>query len=627
MSSMTYNLGGLFSIGEDFEDEDLLGTDWAVRSPPGPAAVAAAVSSRALRPSWVARREPGEDRPQRTAERSAALCVGTASRSSENTVAGQTVAPGLRQLSSSPQPRPLRPPTLNNTQPKLASPQSHADPEASPKPRVAQDDFDDWDVDLADLDECDVPMGQPPQPPAPTSPALTSPAPTVEPASSAKVLRPPTCGGIRTLPERTRTELSAARQPCGSSSHNLPLRTLSAAHERSPAPPQSPSVFPGLTATSPAPSPISRTLIRPQEPQRPWATTVTSPQPRGLFETVSPAPPSSSSSSPVSSTALSPHPLHTPVLTNRLVQLVSASNKLPKKRPRSEPHRPRARRFPGPAGLLPQQPQGQSLDDIVVSVSHAPAHGAVARLPSQGSSSQTEEDEFSGGAWAAMKAEMGLDERNPSCFLHSYSVVMVLRKAVLKQLAKNKVPNMAVLLKSIIHTHADAKAVFKDPTGEIQGTVHRRLLEDRAEELKVGAVLLLKQVGVFSPSHRNHYLNVTPNNLLRIYAPDGVSLPSTQLPPLVPESMLPSPAPFPTIPREPVSRMHLVFDEEDDEGQEGERCTEGGKDPQAPTDTRVSSSRGPQEPAGNPASQDLGWDADDDLDELLGELPVDTYSL
>lgn len=27
-----------------------------------------------------------------------------------------------------------------------------------------------------------------------------------------------------------------------------------------------------------------------------------------------------------------------------------------------------------------------------------------------------------------MKAEIGLDERNPACFLHSYSVVMVLRK-------------------------------------------------------------------------------------------------------------------------------------------------------------------------------------------------------
>lgn len=30
--------------------------------------------------------------------------------------------------------------------------------------------------------------------------------------------------------------------------------------------------------------------------------------------------------------------------------------------------------------------------------------------------------------------------------------------------------------------------------GEIQGTVHRRLLEERSEDLKAGVVLLLKQV-------------------------------------------------------------------------------------------------------------------------------------
>ncbi|XP_023266762.1 uncharacterized protein C17orf53 homolog isoform X1 [Seriola lalandi dorsalis] len=622
MTAMTCKLSGLFSIGEDFDDEDLLGTDWPVRSASGPADVAAAVSSCTLRASSVAHRDPVKNRLQQTAERSAALCNGTASRSSTHTAAGQTVALGLRQLSSSsssssstPQPHPPCPPTLKNTQPNFAPPQSHANTGGLLKPCVAPDDFDDWDVDLADLDECDGQMEQPL--PAP-------PAPTVEPPPSSKMLRPPTCGGIQTLPERT----LAAHQPYGSSSHSLPPRTLSTAHVRSPAPrttfisasPHTPSVFTGLTATSPAPSPISKTLIR---PQRQWATPGPSPRAGGLFETVSPAPSSSSVSSPT----LSPHPLHTPVLTNRLVQLVSASNKPPKKRPRSEPHRRRPRRFPGPAGLLPQQPQGQSLDDIVVSVPHTPAHGAVARLPSQASSSQTEEEEFSGGAWAAMKAEMGLDERNPSCFLHSYSVVMVLRKAALKQLAKNKVPNMAVLLKSIIHTHADAKAVFKDPTGEIQGTVHRQLLEDRVEELKVGTVLLLKQVGVFSPSHRNHYLNVTPNNLLRIYAPDGVSLSSTQLPPLVLERMLPSSSQSPTVLREPVSRMHLVFDEEDDEGEKGEKCTEGDGEPRAPTGTGVSSSRGPQEPAGYPAAQDTGWDADDDLDELLGELPEDTYSL
>ncbi|XP_016402786.1 uncharacterized protein C17orf53 homolog, partial [Sinocyclocheilus rhinocerous] len=95
----------------------------------------------------------------------------------------------------------------------------------------------------------------------------------------------------------------------------------------------------------------------------------------------------------------------------------------------------------------------------------------------------------------------------------------------------------------------------------MQGTVHRRLVEERLGELKTGAVLLLKQVGVFSPSHRNHYLNVTPNNLLRIYPPDGVfhnSQPSH--PPL--ELALHS---EPTRPAGgPVSQMELQFDDEDD---------------------------------------------------------------
>ncbi|XP_054463124.1 homologous recombination OB-fold protein isoform X2 [Anoplopoma fimbria] len=616
----TCKLSGLFSIGEDFDDEDLLGTDWAVSSSSGPAHVAAAVSSCSLRASSVARREPEKNCPQRTGERSAAPLDSTASRGGTHTAAAQTVL-GLRPPSSSSSSSSAQtlPPTLNNSRPNLASQQSRASTEGLPKPCVAQDDFDDWDVDLADLDECDHQMGQPPAP--------VPPAPAVHPASSSsKTLRPPTCGGIQTQPNRSLRDFSTARQASGSFSHNPPPRTSSTPLPRSPnprpaflsGPPQSPSVFRGLAASSPVPSPISRTLNR---PQRPWATPGPSPQGRALFETVSPA-----SSSSVSSSALSPHPLHTTFLTNRLVQLVSASSKLPKKRPRSEPHRTRTRRFPGPAGFLPQQPQGQNMDDIVVSVPQTPAHGVVARSPSQGSNSQSEEDEFIGGAWAAMKAEMGLDERNPSCFLHSYSVVMVLRKAALKQLTKNKVPNMAVFLKSIIHTHADAKAVFKDPTGEIQGTVHRRLLEDRVDDLKVGAVLLLKQVGVFSPSHRNHYLNVTPNNLLRIYAPDGVSLSSTQLPPLILEPMSHAGHPSDVL-QGTVSRMQLVFDEEDDEGQEGEEFSKGGEGPKALRDTRAGSSRGPQDPAGNPAPQDSGWDADDDLDELLGELPEDTYSL
>nr|XP_057905436.1 homologous recombination OB-fold protein isoform X2 [Doryrhamphus excisus] len=599
MPAMSCKLSGLFSIGEDFDDEDLLASEWSL--PQG-------APSAGLRESGTKHLQPSGARP-------ASLRPYSASSASS-----ETVAPSLRKLSSIAQAHP----------PKPNVPESHLvlGSGAQQKPLVAQDDFDDWDVDLADLEECDRQMG------------FLAPAPPV------KALRPPTSGETQIKSVSTSGPSAAPLTPrpgppqrpasyldatLSSPAPSLLPRTLNSPHQAARAtpgpsshlsPPQSPAVFPGLTASISSPGPLPRTLnkaatpgtwSRPAPPQSPAVfpgLTVSSPSPgllprtlhkppqaatpgpssrpvRGLFETVSP---------PSSSPALSPHPLSTPVLTNRLVQLVSASSKVPRKSPRAEPHQPRTRRFPGPAGLLPQQAHSQSLDEVVVSVPQIPAHGVKARLPGHVASSQAEDEEFSAGAWAAMKAEMGLDERNPSCFLRSYSVVMVLRKAALKQLSKNKVPNMAVLLKSITHTHADAKAVFKDPTGEMQGTVHRRLVEERLGDLKVGAVLLLKRVSVFSPSHRNHYLNVTPNNLLRIYSPDGSCRSSARLPAL---GTMASP---PGVPKEHVSRMQLVFDEEDDDD------GGGGRDP------RIEG-----------VQQDLGWDADD-LDELLGALPEDAYS-
>ncbi|XP_008414496.1 uncharacterized protein C17orf53 homolog isoform X2 [Poecilia reticulata] len=615
---MTCKLSGLFSLDEDFDDEDVLGPDWSPCSVAGPSKAAAAVSSCSLRASSVSHRDQEKTCHQPTGEKLAELCNGAVSGSAMHSGAAQTVAQGLRQICSS-----------SNTA------------------CTAEDDFDDWDVDLADLDECDYQTRQ-----------LSTPA-APEPPSSVKTLRPSTYVTIQTPSTRSMQDTSSycnsiaapqslssahlqppstsrasfpaappqtpssfsripAVSPAPSSFSRIPaVSPAPSSFSRIPAVSPAPSSFSRIPAVSPAPSSFSRTPSHPRQLQKPWMTPQAASQARTLFNTVSPGPPTS-----VNSSALSPHPLHTPVLTNRLVQLVSASSKLPKKRQRSEAHQPQTRRFPGPAGLLPQQPQGQNLDEIVVSVPNTPSHGAAARLPSQCSSSQSEEEEFSGRAWAAMKAEMGLDERNPSCFLHTYSVVMVLRKAALKQLPRNKVPNMAVLLKSIIHTNADAKAVFKDPTGEIQGTVHRRLLEERCEELKAGAVLLLKQVGVFSPSHRNHYLNVTPNNLLRIYSPAGVSL-STQLPPFVLEPTVSSAAPAPGVPREPVSRMQLEFDEEDDEGKQDKGRAEGGE---APRVQRLSQGNKSVNGSRNPAQQEQVWDADDDLDELLGEIQEDAYS-
>ncbi|KAM8945813.1 homologous recombination OB-fold protein [Pelodytes ibericus] len=215
---------------------------------------------------------------------------------------------------------------------------------------------------------------------------------------------------------------------------------------------------------------------------------------------------------------MTPNSMQTPVVTNHLVQLVTAANQTPRRLSWDMPST-KERRFPGPAGLLPQQVSSRALEEILVSTPHTPNHGARAKVCSKEGvdSQQPVEEDFVRGPWATMKAELALDENDPNCFLRTYSVVMVLRKAALKQLQRNKVPRMAVALKSLNPANGDASAVFRDPTGEMQGTIHHLLLEERDSELKIGSVLLLKQVGVFSPSHRNHYLNVTPNNIVKIY--------------------------------------------------------------------------------------------------------------
>ncbi|XP_049601085.1 homologous recombination OB-fold protein [Syngnathus scovelli] len=634
---MSCHLGGLFSIGEDFDDEDLLGTHWAATVPSHPvdatrhsgtnlqrASTSETVAptlrklssgARAFHRHLPVNPEPHEprlgfgSRPAITRVPPREPGASLLQPNVESLLASNQLTPALQDLTSGAHfLRPSLPPALSLPKPHvgaqgspgtnepfrplgrktLRKPSSSAPACALPSPES--------DSGRANGQPCPVPTAVVAFRPLGATPVVTRgsgsnllqpsderPAHSLAPTAR-HVTEPPS--GLLQKPSANvaaqddfddwdldLADLEACERlavPSG------PLQALGGGTLRAPT----------STATSLAPNTLSRSHGKPQRAAR--STPGPSGPPRGLFETVSPALVPSPSSSP----AFSPHPLSTPLLTNHLVQLVSASNKVSRKRPRSEPRPPKTRRFPGPAGLLPEEPPSRSLDEIVVSVPQIPAYGVAARLPHQVSCSQSEEEDF-GGPWAAMKAEMGLDDRNPACFLCSFSVVMVLRKAALKQLNKNKVPNMAVMLKSITHTHADAKAVFRDPTGEIRGTVHRRLLEERFGELKVGAVLLLKQVGVFSPSHCNHYLNVTPNNLLRIYSPDG-GCHKGQLPP---PSVLEEPSPA----VEPVSCMQLVFDDDNAGADDGTKCKDGS--PQA-----------------------SGWDADD-LDELLVALSEDTYSL
>ncbi|XP_053856031.1 homologous recombination OB-fold protein [Vidua macroura] len=391
----------------------------------------------------------------------------------------------------------------------------------------------------------------------------------------------------------------------------------SAAGACAPRPPPSMGELGGSGGSIPAPGalclrPVQASLGR-SSSSVPWTPPAQScPQPR-----LPPRPPSGPPGSveppgfPNPPTAPSaPGPPSVPVVTNHLVQLVTAASKAPPAGSPRAPARRESRRFPGPAGILPQQHSGKLLEEILVSAPQTPAHGAVAKPRAQAlpSSPLPTEEDFGKGPWLAMKTELGLDERDPSCFLHTYSVVMVLRKAALKQLPKNKVPSMAVMIKSLTRSSAGAGAVFRDPTGEMQGTVHRLLLEQRQSELRAGSVLLLRQVGVFSPSHRNHYLNVTPNNLLCIFPPEPEGCSPRQVPAQAELS--------PDLPAQPTRGVPVP----EDWGQ-----------------SRTSGHSAEQHPGGFslcPPSSDPSWEepvgADgcdmDDLDGLLGELPEDFFS-
>ena len=57
---------------------------------------------------------------------------------------------------------------------------------------------------------------------------------------------------------------------------------------------------------------------------------------------------------------------------------------------------------------------------------------------------------------------------------------------------------------------------MKDTSGEINGTVHNNVLEEYEADLRPGTGIILKDVSVFSPNIRKHYVNITPANIVQV---------------------------------------------------------------------------------------------------------------
>ncbi|XP_078656200.1 uncharacterized protein LOC144902570 [Branchiostoma floridae x Branchiostoma belcheri] len=230
----------------------------------------------------------------------------------------------------------------------------------------------------------------------------------------------------------------------------------------------------------------------------------------------------------------------TPVCTSRLLKLCNAS------KPKDLTPRGKKRRFPGPAGILPKLSEDKQLDDVAIATPQTPSHSAVAKKPNDEdlSSSQLSQEDPRKGSWDTMKKELGLHEDNSSCILGKNNIALVLRRASLKLLPQGKVSQLCVWVKLLSSDGRNGSVVFRDHTGEMQGTIHQKVLEEYPSEIKAGTTLVLRQVGVFSPSARNHYLNITLNNIVQVYPPgtkSGItSNPSSQDSPELNQSPPPS---------------------------------------------------------------------------------------
>ncbi|KAK7067766.1 hypothetical protein SK128_017317 [Halocaridina rubra] len=186
------------------------------------------------------------------------------------------------------------------------------------------------------------------------------------------------------------------------------------------------------------------------------------------------------------------------------------------------------RKFPGPAGILPNISSNTDAHNIQqYHENEQCSSDSKAIICSQSSA-----DDFTRGPWQQMVNDL---EDKQSCKVSPLSILnikWILKRAAFRGVAGvRKIPLLAVMIRNIDTTFIDATVILKDKTGEMNGTVASVVFEEYGSYLQSGSVLLLKDVTLLSPISptatsggrelsRKHYLNITQNSILSIYSLD-----------------------------------------------------------------------------------------------------------
>lgn len=180
------------------------------------------------------------------------------------------------------------------------------------------------------------------------------------------------------------------------------------------------------------------------------------------------------------------------------------------------------RKFPGPAGLLPERTSNTSF--IAAEEYISKIENENSNLPgfeekeifSQATNKIFEEPS---GAWRTMMDELGS---------HGVKLISTINLATIRVKQARfgfKVPFLAVCVNNIDCSLPDPSVLLKDQKDEMHGTLHREVWEEWKGEIVVGSVLVLRNTGVITAgmSSRRYFLNITANNITTIYTPKNDS--------------------------------------------------------------------------------------------------------
>ncbi|GJY60468.1 reverse transcriptase domain-containing protein [Tanacetum coccineum] len=94
-----------------------------------------------------------------------------------------------------------------------------------------------------------------------------------------------------------------------------------------------------------------------------------------------------------------------------------------------------------------------------------------------------------------------------------------------KNCIKGKLELVVGVVKSCTpNSLGDMTVTLKDPTGTMGGTIHYKVFQDEkngyTKSIKVGSVLILRNVSVWTPTPSQHYLNITIRNIVKVFDKD-----------------------------------------------------------------------------------------------------------